>query len=290
MKITGVTIIKDAIKNDYPIIEAINSILPVVDEMIVSIGQCDDDTDGLIKSINNPKIKIFYSEWDMNLRSGGVVLAVETNKALQHVSSDTDWVFYIQGDEVLHEKYHNNILSAAKEHLKNENVLGLLFNYVHFYGTYNYVGDSRRWYHKEVRIIRHNKNLKAYKDAQGFRLNEKKINVKQINASIYHYGWVKSPAQMIAKQKNVSRYWNEETDDWKNYVKTEDVYDFNEFDSLVKFAGTHPLVMQKRVSEQQWNLDIDISKKKFSIKEKILYWFEKKTGIRPFDFKNYKII
>ena len=201
MKITGVTIIKDAIKNDYPIVEAITSILPLVDEMVVSIGQSDDGTEDLIKSINSKKIKIFYSQWDLSLRKGGVVLAEETNKALMHVSNDTDWVFYIQGDEVLHEKYYENILTAAKKYFNNPKVLGLLFDFVHFYATYNYVGDSRRWYNKEVRIIRHNKNIQAYKDAQGFRLSNKKIEVKQIDACINHYGWVKSPTQMIAKQK-----------------------------------------------------------------------------------------
>ena len=288
MKITGVTIIKDAIKNDYPIVEAITSILPLVDEMVVSIGQSDDGTEDLIKSINSKKIKIFYSQWDLSLRKGGVVLAVETNKALMHVSNDTDWVFYIQGDEVLHEKYHENILTAAKKYFNNPKVLGLLFNFVHFYATYNYVGDSRRWYNKEVRIIRHNKNIQAYKDAQGFRLSNKKIEVKQIDACINHYGWVKSPTQMIAKQKNVSQFWNEDTDEWRNYLEIEDLYNFNDFDSLVKFTGTHPVVMEKRVKAQQWTLDIDISKKKFTLKEKLLYWFEKKTGVRLFDFKNYK--
>ena len=290
MKITGVTIIKDAIKNDYPIVEAITSILPLVDEMVVSIGQSDDGTEDLIKSINSKKIKIFYSQWDLSLRKGGVVLAEETNKALMHVSNDTDWVFYIQGDEVLHEKYHENILTAAKKYLNNPKVLGLLFDFVHFYATYNYVGDSRRWYNKEVRIIRHNKNIQAYKDAQGFRLSNKKIEVKQIDACINHYGWVKSPTQMIAKQKNVSQFWNEDTDEWRNYLEIEDLYNFNDFDSLVKFTGTHPVVMEKRVKAQQWTLDIDISKKKFTLKEKLLYWFEKKTGVRLFDFKNYKKI
>ncbi len=290
MKITGITIIKNALINDYPIIEAITSILPVVDEMIVSIDKGEDETDALIKSILSDKIKIVYSEWDMGLRKSGSVLAVETNKALQHVSADTDWVFYIQGDEVLHEKYHANILLAAKQYLPDTRVEGLLFNYLHFYGTYNYIGDSRRWYNKEVRVIRHNRNIQSYRDAQGFRLENKKIKVKQIDAFIYHYGWVKSPAQMSAKQKHVSRYWNEESEGWQNYIKTEEVYNFKDFDSLTKFSGTHPQVMQKRVQEQNWDPGIDISKKKFTLKEKLLYWLEKKTGLRPFEFRNYKCI
>ncbi len=47
MKVSGFTIIKNAVINGYPIVEAITSILPVVDEMIVLVGDCDDDTQGI---------------------------------------------------------------------------------------------------------------------------------------------------------------------------------------------------------------------------------------------------
>ena len=110
MKISGFTIIKNAVLNDYPIVEAIQSILPVVDEMVVLIGDCTDDTEGLIKSINSDKIKIHHSVWNPNLRKGGEVLADETNKAFQLIDPASTWAFYIQGDEVVHENYYNNIL------------------------------------------------------------------------------------------------------------------------------------------------------------------------------------
>ena len=102
MKIVGFTIIKDALLNDYPIVESIKSILPVVDEMLVSVGQSDDATLQLIQSIDSAKIRIVESTWDMTLRAGGKVLAVETYKPYQQLPADADWVFYIQGDEVLH--------------------------------------------------------------------------------------------------------------------------------------------------------------------------------------------
>jgi len=290
MKITGVTIIKNAVKNDYPIVEAINSILPVVDEMIVSIDKGEDKTEELIKSILSPKIKIVYSEWDMNLRKGGSVLAVETNKVMQYVSADSDWIFYIQADEVVHEKYHQKILSAALKYKDDKAVDGLLFKYLHFYGTFDYVGDSRKWYNVETRIIRNNKNITSYKDAQGFRKGNNKLNVAIIPAYIYHYGWVKTPQQMKTKQKNVSRFWIENDEALNNYLVSEDFFDFNEFDSLQKFAGTHPAVMQDRIRKQNWHMSFDLNKKNFSVKDKILYWFEKQTGKRLFSFRNHNII
>ena len=151
MKISGFTIIRNAIENDYPITEAIRSILPVVDEMIVLIGDSEDATETLIKNINDPKIKIHHSTWDMSLRKGGVVLAVETDKAFQLIDSASDWAFYIQGDDVVHEKYLPAIKDACEKYKDDKSVEGLLFKYLHFYGTFDYIGDSRRWYNREIR-------------------------------------------------------------------------------------------------------------------------------------------
>ncbi len=292
MKISGFTIIRNAVLNDYPIVEAICSILPVVDEMIVSIGDSDDDTAGLIKAIPSDKIKIVPSTWDMNLRTGGKVLAIETDKALQQIAPDADWAFYIQGDEVVHEKYHSVIRAAAEQYKDDKRVDGLLFRYLHFYGTYDYVGDSRRWYSREVRIIRNDKSIHAYLDAQGFRRGGNKLAVKPIDAYIYHYGWVKSPKKMFEKHRNVGKFWHEHEDDFTTpQVEKEALFDFNNhYDSLEKFAGTHPAVMQKRVTGQNWNVELDTGKKQFTFKEKLLYWIEKRTGRRLFEFRNYKII
>ncbi len=286
MKISGFTIIKNAIINDYPIIEAITSILPVVDEMIVSVGDCDDGTKELIQSIASDKIKIFDSVWDPALREGGKVLAVETDKALAHISPESDWAFYIQADEVVHEKYHTTIKAAAEKYASAENVEGLLFKYKHFYGVYDYEGDSRKWYRSEIRIIRNDKNIHAYRDAQGFRKKNRKLQVKLIDAYIFHYGWVKNTAKMKDKIKNLNKLW---LDDASSELRAE-LFDYNDFDSIKKFTGTHPSVMQKRINEQNWNMNLDVSQKKMSLKKRALYWVEKKTGIRLFEYKNYKII
>lgn len=291
MKITGVTIIRNAVKNDYPIVEAIKSVLPMVDEMIVSIGDCDDDTELLIRNVDSPKIKIVHSEWDLSLRKGGYILAVETNKALQHVSEDTDWIFYIQGDEVIHEKYHDNILNAAQKYLADEKVEGLLFNYLHFYGTYDYVADSRKWYNCETRIIRNKKYIQSYRDAQGFRkFGNQKINVAKIDAFVYHYGWVKNPKQMKIKQKNVAAFWNDNDQSLQQFLAEEDFFDYSEFDSLKKYSGNHPDVMKNRISQKNWNIELDISRKKLKFKYRILYWIEKLTGKRLFVFSNHRIV
>lgn len=289
MKISGFTIIRNAIINDYPAIEAISSILPVVDEMIVAVGKSDDDTEGLIQSINSSKIKIVHSDWDLSQLPGGKVMAIETDKAFRQIAPDSTWAFYIQCDEVVHEQYHAVIRKACEQYEQQQEVLGLVFNYVHFYGTYDYYGNSRRWYNKEIRIIRNDARISSYRDAQGFRMNGKRLPCKLIDASIYHYGWVKNPTLMDHKLRNLSKNWMGK-EMKKRIDSIEGVFNYEEYDSMEIFKGTHPKVMQKRISEKNWTVEIDVTRKRFTFKKWVMYILEKITGKRFFSFRNYEII
>lgn len=53
MKVSGFTFVKNAILYDYPIVEAISSILPLCDEVVVAVGKSDDNTLDLIRSIED---------------------------------------------------------------------------------------------------------------------------------------------------------------------------------------------------------------------------------------------
>lgn len=290
MKVTGFTIIRNAIKYDYPVVEAITSVLPVCDEFLVSVGNSEDGTLELIKSINSPKIKIMESVWDDSLREGGKLLSIETNKAFDAIDASSDWCFYIQSDEVIHEKHHDAIRKGMELHKDNKAVDGLLFNYTHFYGSYNYVGNSRSWYRNEIRIIRNDKKIRSYKDAQGFRkTDDSKLNVKAIDASVYHYGWVKPPKAQQAKQENFHKMWHDDAWMKKNIAATEE-FDYSKIDSLAEFKETHPKVMQDRVAKQNWKFTFDASKINLSLKNKFLLSIEKLTGWRPGEYRNYRVV
>jgi len=185
MKIAGFTFIRNAVIHDYPILEAINSVLPLCDEFVVAVGKSDDDTLQLIKNIGSPKIRIIETVWDLKLKEGGHVFAEETDKADQAISDDVDWAFYIQGDECIHEKYLPVIKREMEATLHDATIEGLLLKYKHFYGSYDYVAESRRWYRREIRVIKRLPGIKSYKDAQGFRINGRKLNVKLIDVCGY---------------------------------------------------------------------------------------------------------
>lgn len=290
MKVSGFTFVRNAIKYDYPIVEAINSILPLCDEVVVAVGNSEDDTLGLIQRIGSPKIRIIETIWDDSLREGGRVLALETDKAFAAISQDTDWAFYIQGDEVLHEQYHATVLKAMSQYKDDSRVDGLLFQYRHFYGSYDYVGDALNWYRREIRVIRNCKNIYSYRDAQGFRKSKnKKLNVKLVNAYIHHYGWVKEPKAMQRKRENFGKLWH--SDEWMNtHIVKGDEFDYSDIDALKLFTGTHPVVMQGRIAIRNWKFSHDISRNRYKLKDKLKKFVETLTGYRPGEYKNYKII
>jgi len=291
MKVSGFSFIKNAIKYDYPILEAITSILPVCDEFVVAVGKSDDDTLEYIKSIDSPKIKIIETVWDESLRTGGKVLAVETDKAFAAISPDSDWAFYIQGDEVIHEKYLDTIKEVMVKYKDDKRIDGLVFDHLNFYGSYDYIADSRHWQKKEVRVIRNDKSFYSYKDAMSFRKGDnKKLNCVLVDACIYHYGWVKTPAAMQKKQEEFHKFWHD--DKWmeENVPKLEE-FDYSNVDSVAPFMETHPKVMEQRVKRMTWKYTFDPSTaKKESFRRRALNYIFKKTGLHIGEFKNYNLV
>lgn len=290
MKVTGFTFIRNAITYDYPIREAILSILPLCDDFVIAVGNSTDGTRDLIQSIAPGKIRIIDTVWDDSLRMGGQVLAQETNKAFSAIGEDTDWCFYIQGDEVVHEQYHDAIREGMLQWNDDKRVDGLLFKYEHFYGSYDYVGTSSRWYPHEIRIVRNDKKIYSYRDAQGFRKGEnEKLKVKPLDAYVYHYGWVKDPHAMQRKQEIFHKLWHD--DEWveKNVVKAE-AFDYAAYiDAVKKFNGTHPAVMQPRIAHSNWKFDYDISFNRTPFKERLKQFAQNRLGINM-SYRNYRLI
>ena len=291
MKIAGFTFIRNAVKNDYAIVEAITSILPICDEFVVAVGASEDETLALIQSIPSDKIKIVETVWDDSKREGGATFALETDKALQAISKDIDWAFYIQGDECVHETDLPIVKAAMEENLLDENVEGLLFHYRHFYGSYQHVAVSRRWYRREIRVVKMHPGVHSYKDAQGFRKDGKKLKVKLIPAHINHYGWVKPPEGLNNKVRNFTQFYHD--DAWlAENVPADYQFDYGNAERLFRFEGTHPAVMADRVARSNWPFYFDPVEleKKMTFRRKILQKIEDLTGYRVGEYKNYRML
>jgi glycosyltransferase involved in cell wall biosynthesis len=269
LKVSGFTFIRNAVLLDYPIVAAIQSILPLCDEIVVAVGNSTDDTLGLIQNID-PKVRIIQTTWDDTLRENGRVLAVETDKALSAIDPAADWAIYIQGDEVMHEADHPEILKAMTRFQHDQDVDGLLFDYLHFYGSYDYIGVSNNWYKKEIRIIKPSRGIFSFRDAQGFRkAPDQKLKVAPANARVFHYGWVKDPQAMQRKQESFHKLWHDDAWLEKN-IKVATAFDYEDhIHELARFEGTHPQWIAERIVERNWTFQTDISRNKKSLKNKI---------------------
>lgn len=290
MKVSGFTFIRNAILYDYPIEAAVRSILPLCDEVIVAVGKSEDATLDLVQKIDAEKIKIIETVWNDEMREGGRVLAEETNKAFREVSPDSDWAFYIQGDEVFHEDGIERVRAAMHKWKDNKKVDGLLFNYRHFYGSYDYVGTNSQWYPHEIRVIRNDKSIYSYQDAQGFRKgNNEKLRVKDTEAFIHHYGWVRPPEVQRKKVENFHKYWH--SDRWlEQNVFQKSAFTYTEgMHTLERFDGTHPQLIQERIKSQNWTFNHDISLQKTPLKDRIKAGVKKHLGW-DWSYRNYKLI
>jgi hypothetical protein len=291
MKVCGFTFIRNADKFDFPVVEAITSILPVCDHFVVAVGISEDKTREIIEKISPEKITVVHTEWDENQQEGGAVYAAETDKAFDTIPEEYDWCFYIQGDEVVHEKYLPALKKAMQINLDRKEVEGLLFRYKHFYGSYDYMAVSRKWYRNEIRVIRNDKTIRSYRDAQGFRKSGRKLNVVPVDAEIYHYGWVRHPKFMQKKIDEVRKFYNgiSEAEAQKKAGEQEFSYS-GSYDMLSKFEGTHPAVMRKRIQRLNWQVDVDVSKVRMKPKYRLLHFIEKIFGVRLFEYRNYQLL
>ena len=276
MKISGFTIGKNVSKLYYPIKESILSILPIVDEFIVVLGDYDPDdtTRQQILSIGSDKIKIFDSAWDSKKYANGSILAQQTDLAKSYCTGD--WLFYIQADEVIHEKYLPIIRSRCEQLLDDKEVEGLLFKYIHFWGDYDHYQTSHGWYKNEIRIIRNKPDFHSWRDAQSFRripnfdglsyLKKEgtfKLKVATVDASVCHYGWVRPPSYVRVRIREFrSLYIGKEA--FEKQVKENPKYatfDYGPMDRLAIFKDSHPKVMQGWIEKMNWQNELQINGK-----------------------------
>jgi hypothetical protein len=297
MKVSGFTILRHGTKFDYPYLESLRSLLPLVDELIVNVGIGEDDTLDRLRTFAREeglgKVVLFESHWpldDPERRRGGQILAEQTNLALDRCTGD--WCIYLQADEVLHEKDRPEIRVALEKNLENPELDGLLFRYVHFYGSFDVVRNSRSAYRREVRIIRRASGARSVGDAQSFRLpGGEKPRVALLDASIYHYGWVRPPEVMKEKTFFMDTLYHGGKKVAAGSTATGDNYRYKKIWGLYPFRGTHPAVMHARIAAKKWTWDLKRSPLEWQFRDakKIaLDLVERVTGVRLFEYRSYR--
>ena len=290
MKVSGFTFLRNGQKLGYPFVASIRSILPLVDEFVIALGPCDDDTEKMVRDIGDPKIRIIPTTWNERMRGdysvGGFVYGQQKSIALFNCTGD--WAFYLEADEVVHENDLPKIRAAMEKHLDDERVEALAFDYLHFYGNANTYAWSPGWYRSEVRIIRN--TIPAWGPEGLFFVvldthkRGRYPRATHAGATIFHYGWVRSEVQMNLKSGSVQRYWNDNPPAKVDYSKIDAAV-------LKLFSGTHPKVVQGWLPEAEGVFQADPDYK-LSSREKKHRWMlklEKIFGMR-FNKKHYRLL
>ena len=245
MKVSAFTFIKNGQILGYPFLQSIQSVLPIVDEFVINVGESEDDTLKFIESISNPKIRIIKSKWNDSMQDRGYVYGQQ--KMISQFNCTGDWAFYIEGDEIYHENDLDRIYMSMKENLDNPEVEALIFDFYHFYGNANSYLESPGWYRSEARIIKNSVRSYAPDGLFWVVLDSNKKGryprAKHTGASCFHYGWVRTEEEMNLKISKVQKYWGYDP------VKV----DYTQIDQSIikKFKGTHPKVMKEWLNNDQ---------------------------------------
>jgi len=290
MKVSGFTFLRNGQKLGYPFVASIRSILPMVDEFVIALGPCEDDTERMLREIGDPKIRVLPTQWNERVRPDysvkGFVYGQQKSIALFNCTGD--WAFYLEADEVLHEDDQPKIRAAMEKYLDDDRVEALAFDFLHFYGNANTIAWSPGWYRSEVRIIRN--TIPAWSSESLFfnvvtsHKRSRRPRAAHTGATIYHYGWIRSEAQMNLKASAVYKYWEKEPAAGVDYTKIDPA-------TLKLFTGTHPKVVQDWLPQAEGIFRPDPNHQLTSREKKHrrLLWLEKTFGLR-FNKKHYRLI
>ena len=285
MIVSAFTFIKNGDILGYPFIESIKSVLPIVDEFVINVGDCEDRTLEKINNISSCKIKVIQSSWNENMVDRGFIYGQQ--KMIAQYSCSGDWLFYIEGDEIYHEKDLMHIREQLEANLNEEKVEAIAFKFLHFYGNKNSYLNSPGWYRSEARIIK--SSIRSYAPDGLFWLvldsnkHGRYPRAKLLDIYCYHYGWVRSEEEMNLKSHKVQKYWN------KKYTKI----DYSQIDQKIirEFKDKHPSIMKQWLKNDKeiFKADKNYKLTKKQRKHRLMILFERIFGI-DLSKKHYKKI
>lgn len=287
MRISGFTIVRDAIRLDFPIVESVRSILPLCDEVVVNVGRSEDGTLELVRSIADPKIRIIETEWDFS--RGGSVLRVETARAM--TACRHPWGIYIQADEVLHEDGAPRFLETIRASAGDPRIEAVALRYRHIFAEPGLEAVNRHWYRREVRAVRLDPaaRIEPFRDAQGFRVGPRarRIRARLADAEMFHYGYLRSAAAMRGRVGVDRELYPDRR------APGDDPAQLAWFPGIRPFRGRHPAVAAAWVARHAADPDRRVGPPNVGFRHLRFYLsdlVERATGHRPFEFRNYELV
>jgi glycosyltransferase involved in cell wall biosynthesis len=288
MKVSGFTFLRNGVVLGYPFIESIRSLLLVCDEVVVAVGASSDNTLELVRGINDPKLRIIETTWNESMTDRGYVYAQQ--KMIAQFNCTGDWAFYLECDEIIHEKDVLLIRAQMAKYLSDRSVEALVFDYYHFYGTPANIAVSPRWYKKAPRIIRNTIRTFAPDGLFWVVMHENKRGrypqAANVGCHLYHYGHVRKISAMNEKAQKVERYWGKAAQQFLGYGDID-------YKSLTKFVGEHPHIMAdwlKNNAEHELTINPSYKLTSRDKRHRVMMIISKLFGNLDFTKKHYKLI
>ncbi len=244
MKVSGFTFLRHGSLLGYPYLESLRSLLTVCDEVVVAVGSGEDDTLERVRAIDDSRLRVIETTWNESMRDRGYVYAQQ--KMVAQFNCTGDWAFYLEGDEILHERDAPAIRARLQACLNDARVEAVVFDYLHFYGAPDTLAVSPGWYRRAPRVIRN--TIRTYSpDGLFFVVMNKNKKGRYPRAAlagvpIYHYGHVRKRDHMREKVHQVSKYWGKSPPKFDGYGAVDPL-------ALAKFSGTHPQVVQQWLTD-----------------------------------------
>lgn len=268
--VSGLTIIRNGVRLNYPFMEAIRSALPICDEFIVVAGDSDDQTLDQLASLEDKKVRIINTRWSPHTRPQKSLLAQQTNIGLGFCAGR--WCLYLQSNEVLHENCLPHLRSLMEQHVNDDAVEALLLERLTFWSDYDhYIPIYPRRFKYTARVIRPNIGTYSIRDGMSFAVfDEFSTHGRYPRAidsgvDLFRYGYVHSVAQQAIKFEDAAHKVGAPEKAGSDYYHQHYPRQF-----IAPYEGSHPAVMEARIAAYPAadKLDLEQCRSRLSLKER----------------------
>lgn len=296
MKISAMTVLRNAVTLDYPFLESIRSVLPLCDEFVAVIGSSDDGTLDAVRGLNEERIRIVETVWSDKVQPRMSVLAQQTNVGL-HLC-EGDWVVYLQGNEVLHERSIPLLRAMMEDRKDDPRVEAMLLERLTFWGDYGHmIPVYPERFKFSPRIVRPYIGTYAIRDAMsvavfdGFSVTGRYPRAMDTGENVYRYGYVCTPEQLVTKVKSavhLERFREKRFDESSFYRVLPRRF-------VREFTGGHPAVMNDRIGKFTQRISMDDrrwrTKPTFKEFQRLVETrFYERYGVPGFRNKRYRLV
>jgi glycosyltransferase involved in cell wall biosynthesis len=163
--LSGIFTIKDGVKGGYPFVECILSVLPFCDRVLLNDGGSTDGTKDYLRKIQSmypEKVNLFHvsDRFTTNWKS----IDCQLNYLIKKCKSD--WIFEIQGDEILDKK---NSAQMVKEIKVSDGYNALRHSRLDL--TFN--SEDFHYDMRTIRIVRNVPDLSSYTGGDDFHIGDR---------------------------------------------------------------------------------------------------------------------